>query len=490
MVPEDATFISRHLTPAKRFDAFCESPVVTNMIHDLGGDGEDISKFLKNVGTRKLIDLIGRKYLVTAYVPAMQGNGNPALFVASWVGGYSQLMRWGVFDRALKDFTIHELGNGRKVWIYPCPKLRRGYYISLAVYEGVIAAALSADPMGVLRGISRMRRHEPVVPDAVDWCNERDSDADDEFKLFCEVPPKIGDGFLSLHGKIRQSANQTVLTSVQVGIDGNAAKVAQMVLPEAKDNSNSTLVRVRKVVGDIPGTVFVLPTESIGPLLVLLRRKKELGFWQSVSPLFEKDGVAMVFVSGGRYYGHLMRLKVPSFGLVLPLAKQADTDRSIQAVVAHVNKVWNLGLVSLPDSRHKGLWTIYSNRNKALRKLGKNERPAIVRKDGYLMAVSNVAVLRKMLDQASESKKQLSSASSRGRRVYCGSNFKEMSDILSKGLAVYSLAAMLDSKHRFKRYDTREVKLLLKLLKRLDYGEMWMVPKMNGVYNVECNLRY
>ena len=198
VIPQEATFISGHIDPALRLNELCKSSTITNIISVPGADGLDLKDIIEDPGIRKLVNIIGSKYIATGFMSRDDGEYN--FVMGAWIGGYSQLMRWGLFDRLLVDFNVHKLRDGQRIWVCPCPEIREGYYISLAVHEGVLAGCISAEQFGVLSVMPRLTRQMPVISMAESWIEPSEQVFNDEFKSFVRMPDGISKGYVYLHG--------------------------------------------------------------------------------------------------------------------------------------------------------------------------------------------------------------------------------------------------------------------------------------------------
>jgi len=128
-IPPGAVAATRHLKPAERIDRLLGSEFAQDLLRRLESDNPDIPETLQDPVVRKLVRIIGRRYLVTGYVPEFSSSGTPALIAAAWIGGYARLFEWGLLDNLFSDFVIRKSIDGGHIWICPCDDIKPGYFL-------------------------------------------------------------------------------------------------------------------------------------------------------------------------------------------------------------------------------------------------------------------------------------------------------------------------------------------------------------------------
>jgi len=475
VIPPEATFISRHIDPALRLNELCESATVTNIISVLGDDGLDLKDIIEDPAIRKLVNIIGSKYIATGFM--IRNNGEYSFVMGAWIGGYSQLMRWGLFDRLLIDFDVHKLSNGQRIWVCPCPEIREDYYLSLAVHEGVLAGCISAEQFGVLSVVPRLTRQIPVISMAESWCEPAESWFDDEFKSFVRMPNGISKGYVYLHGVFSEVYDKKIAVKITVDADGDADAFLQKIFHAAVGSSKKSQVPSR-ILGKSPGALTAVSISSIQSIIGLFPVSgRDLRLWNKLQGLVRKDEKGFLFACGDDYYGRIMHMKVPSIGFMVPLKSEKKGDAAINSIIDELNAAKGWGVIATRDPRNHNIRIINSVRNGPFKKLNAGERPAVAVLDGWLIGLSNVDVLRRILSERDDSE------SDWGRLYTCHdsaifgwSDLAETSDLFMKALAGYTLVSLIQGNRNSKRYDTGELKAAVKVLGQLGQFAVWVSP--------------
>jgi hypothetical protein len=144
-------------------------------------------------------------------------------------------------------------------------------------------------------------------------------------------------------------------------------------------------------------------------------------------------------------------------------------------------------VIATQDSRNHDIRIINSVRNGAFRKLNAGERPAIAVLDGWLIGLSNVNVLRMILSERDDSGSDWGRLYADNDSVIFGwSDLAETSDLFMKALAGYTLVSLIQGNRSSKRYDTGELKAVVKALGQLGQFAIWVSSDgENPVVNAE-----
>lgn len=463
VIPENATAGSRHISPALRINRLCDSSVMTNVASVLGADGDYLLDVVDDYWTRKLANIIGSKLVVTAFVPSMKGFGQPEYIFGGWIGGYSQLLRWGVLDRYLTDFSVHRFSGNRRIWVCACPEIGAGYYLSLAVHEGMLVGSLSRDKVGVLYLLQRLNGQKNLTGFA-QKLQESESDKADAFRVSL-LSEKGGNSVIS--GGLSEVSSDQIRAEVE--FDGKLSEDLQKYFPKKAviDGQKGS----KSLLGDSPSMLVEIPVSSISPI-IRDAGIEELQIWKKIEKHFKRDSLATIFASGGNYYGHIMRMKVPSLGLRLPLVVGEGGSQTINSIVDELNSEWHWGLIATVDKHDKRIRTINSVHNGAFKVLRRNERPAIAICDGELLCMSNVEVLRKILSEYDDAGASDVLSKHPVTSIYGASDLEETGDLLLKALAGYTLVSLLQ-KNGSHRYDTVKLKQAIRVLGELEQLVVW-----------------
>ena len=202
---------------------------------------------------------------------------------------------------------------------------------------------------------------------------------------------------------------------------------------------------------------------------------RDLRLWNKLQGLVRKDDKGFLFACGDEYYGRIMHMKVPSVGFMVPLKSATEGDAAIDSIIDELNAEKGWGVIATQDSRNHDIRIVNSVRNGAFKKLNAGERPALAVLDGWLIGLSNVDVLRRILSEQDDS-------GSDWGRLYAGhesaifvwSDLAETSDLFMKALAGYTLVSLIQGNRSSKRYDTVELKAAVKVLGQLGQFAVWV----------------
>ncbi|MBT3194293.1 MAG: hypothetical protein HN341_17240 [Verrucomicrobia bacterium] len=464
IIPEEATAATCHIAPAERCLTLMDSAAVTNVAVALGADPAAVTAALERESTRRLVKMLGDRYVVTAWVPSLEGQDDPAVLFGAWIGGYSQLLRWGLADRYLSGFSSHSLPQNRRVWMRPCNDIKPGYTLSIATYEGVLVGCISSQPLGVLYALPRLHQQFPVSRLARGWDTRKAVDAVPDAFRVAETPFSAEN---PLTGVLRTVSEDSLLMEVDAA---SLRKVPEIACWLPSVDGNGLLAAGTPPLGDSPSLLLATPVSRIEPLLASAwsEHQELLRHWTGVQGLFRADGPVCVFASGGDYYGRIMGMRVPSFGIALPLAEGIAGDAAILSLLDALNAGGSWGLVATPDSRDSRIRVIESVRDGMLKRLKGSERLAIAIDNGWLIGGSNLAVLRKIVARDDEGITQPAWVSRLGPQGGVAAGWADLptcSDLLDKALPGYTLFSLLAGGDAPpKRYDTPQVKAAIRVL--------------------------
>jgi hypothetical protein len=481
VVPHDAIFVSRHISPAVRLNALADSNAAAKIINQLGVVGKDIEETLADPGIRKLVDIIGAKYIVSGFVPGVNHNEGDFVFGA-WIGGWTQPLRWGWFDHWMTDFYVHKLADGQRIWVMPFSETGDDYYLSLVVNEGVLAGTISKDKFKVLHILPRLANQYPVISMADEWCNEPQKDrCDDEFIASLMIPyGKNEYGHIYLRGQFNEVSADKISMRTAIDADRGLNNFLQKTFYKMPDG-NIGDAGITGIIGDAPGILVAMPVTIFSTVIDLYGGSSYLPEWGKLKSLLKTTGPLYLFVAGDKYYGRIMHMKVPAFGFALPLRDGIKADTAVNRIIDEFNASRKWGLLATADSHNRGVRIINSVRSGDLNKLGKNEKPAFAVQDGYLIGLSNVDVLRRILAQGNNTTGVESEwaklAGQHESSLYGWSDLNQTGDVAMKALIGYTLVSLITGNQHSVRYDTDELKTVIKALGALKHCSVWFTPK-------------
>ncbi len=148
VIPNHAAFVSCHDDLAGRWRLLLDNPVVETGLR-FAGVADERRFFESEPGIDELLQLVAGKRTVIAFVPSL--GGQPAWILASWMGGYTQFLRWLPRARGVDGmrFEREMIEGGHSIWrIEKRGDGSRGF-LSAAAVDGVFVVCLSRDPNAV-----------------------------------------------------------------------------------------------------------------------------------------------------------------------------------------------------------------------------------------------------------------------------------------------------------------------------------------------------
>ncbi len=493
VIPPDATLATRHIAPAERWLAFAGSPAVAKVAAELGADPAVIAETLDSSGLPAVVNFLGSRYVVTGLVPSVGVRSEKALVFGAWVGGYSQLLRWGLLDRQLGEFTVHRISGRRRVWFRPCHELKLGYNLSFTVHEGVLVGCLSSEPLGVLYFLPRLQRQVPLSSLAQEWREDTDSDdMPDAFKALVAVPCEAGDLDVLLRGGLTEVSSQRLAGRIELPPAADLGELGAWIPGKAAGEVLAGSGTPASILGQGPTIITAMPVSRVDSLMRLSSDKGVMRTWATLRDYVRANDDVYMFACGGEYYGRMMRMKVPALGLVVPLNADVDDEAAVRHLLDVLNADYGWGLISTPDARDSRIRVLDSVRSGSFKRLfGANERPAIAVCDGLMIAMSNVDVLRRILSEGNRGAGAWASRLAEyDATVYGWADLADSSDLMITALAGYTLASLMQSGNSVpQRHDTAQMKAIIKALGALDQFMFWLQPNDgSAVLRVELAL--
>jgi hypothetical protein len=157
-----------------------------------------------------------------------------------------------------------------------------------------------------------------------------------------------------------------------------------------------------------------------------------------------------------------MGLKVPSVGFALQVNAETRVDTAATRLADTLNSLYGTGLIAVPDRWNAGIRILQPVKaTGGLAFLGTDERPALAIIDGWLVGMSNVAVLRRVL--AAEKPAFAAGFMTAGLEpvwLYGHARLPVLGDLTGNALAGYALMRLLQT-GKAERLDTPVVKRFL-----------------------------
>lgn len=466
VVPPEAMVVSWHLEPAARIEALLRSAPAGVLLAAGEVSAADVLADMDAPGVRALLERLAGTGVVLAFAPAYGQQDTPALFLGSWVGGMTtHLARGGWLDKSFDGFTVHRIGRDR-IWTGTFPELPDGLQqVSFGVYEGVLAGCASSDPFAAFPLLQALKRHGPLttlagplaaITEGSGHVRARHADGARNTSLWTGAFELEDDGRLTGHVVLQET---------------------QALLPWLPGSPSGTLpvaLRARfPMPADLPAAVVALPLVhgvAAGAML-LPPGSPEKVLLDTLAGMAASDAGVCVWVSGGAYSGRLMRLKVPSGGFALQVDPATRLEAAASRLADTLNSLYGTGLIAVADRKYADIQVFRPVKDSGwLAFLGADERPALALIDGWLVGMSNVAVLRRVL--AADKKASSHGLVGEGLEhvwLYGHTRLPALGELTGNALAGYALMRLLQT-GQAERIDTPVVKRMLAGMEALGEG--------------------
>lgn len=455
-IPTNAIFISEHEKLAERWETFARNPLTLILFSSLGIEKEEFDEIVDDPLVAAMVARLAARNTVIAYVPLLYSTHEPAWIVASWVGGYGQLLRWGSWaglipGRYLKKINLH---GGRQAWLLNADEQDSDSKWSFAVVEGVLLACFSPDAAGVRHIMNRIERGASLLPElqerlaAEPEVRGQGSEVRDEGHIFdrgwanwyrsrTDTPMKLSYALTSLEGNSvagRMSGNWGL------GIATSALQV-----------SDSGLTKLGRILGDAPDAFVIAPFTYVEPFLSGRNAPDGMkAAGQILRAGTPEGGFAFVCLLGRGYSGRILGLKVPTvmFGIEIE-----DGDKALDMVAEALDKLnAQYGWALIPrrvETSGRPAIVLDSSRAGIYSSLSSRQRAVFAVEEGWLVFSSNMEALNKLLVRSQRSAavaqglwraKEVQDAS-----AYAWLDLESMGQSLRNAIAVYSLILMVQN---------------------------------------------
>ena len=163
-IPDQPVYVAVHERLGERWPVLTRNTAVRAALYALSGARDRVDDWIGDPRVEPLMRLLAAKETVVGYLPG-PGARDAELIVASWVGWRGQFLRWGGLSKALgPSCDKRRLWHGVDAWTLRIEDDVLPPYLSVAVAEGILMAAISPDPLAVQRVAQRIQRGAPLVP--------------------------------------------------------------------------------------------------------------------------------------------------------------------------------------------------------------------------------------------------------------------------------------------------------------------------------------
>jgi len=443
-IPRDAFLTIELQDPAAHVDALAENPVTRRLLAEAGLDIATAHAVLANPGRRRWVERLAGRLVLMARVPLRHAPGRSGWVAASWVGGWSQILRWMASVGCL---PVDALGsyNGHTMW-----RMRSGPVVAernqaprilFALGEGVLVMAPETDPECLCRMLDAMDLGAAMHRDEI------------------AESMQIGDRDWTARWKWRMPfVPVRVLWGDVDCITSNGIRAA-LTIPWLKTSAPPAVAetgreRISTVPEDLFGDAPLLICGIDGGLLdSLCGAWMDGGLRRWVEVYTQRLGVdrAGIVLMGGEYRGRLFGVRWPGVVLVIHMQRRNDCLAALSALIDELNAGLRWGLVPRAvDIGGEVMYVVESTAGTPYARLPAEERVAYVQYGDWLLVSPSSMTLRRIFQNRNAARPN-SAAPLRtcldpdGADPFClWCDFGRAEKVIRQGLAVYTLKLMME----------------------------------------------
>ena len=507
-IPANATFVSVHQNLAGRWPAFVQNPLVRSVAVSAGVESKALDQFATDPVSRKWLERLASRDVVVAYVPSIGYSGRPAWVMASWIGGYSQRLRWLFSWGSVPDVRRVNSDGTRSIWLVHGTLFRGTTQLSLALREGILLAAVSDDATAV-RYLIEASDRSPLVPSA------RSSHQLDQVRALWPAEMTTDRGWVNLGGlRARGPELLAYAWALKPGGGMQAVLRAAYELPPAPDVPVAAAGSPGRLAGDLSQAVVLLPWSHVRAFLP----PPEASFWvEAVDELVKGaaadrgPGHVLVGVVGGEYSGRIRSLlggatlglikglKVPGLVAAVPVADAEQARQAMLSALDKLNAKYQLGLIPRPvaDFNAGAITAIEGTRGGFYGRFEPDEQIAYTVTNGWLLLASNAGSLKHLLAKAADKDAAGTAPGGAwkdvgavpGANAYGWVDLTAFSGTLRESIAAVSLALLVKSGPETKvlRQNLAEVRAWVETVQPMKHGALWLTSN-GAVTDVRIDL--
>ena len=115
-IPSGCLFVSSHKNVAERWPDISQNPISRSLLGSLGVDLKEMDEWTRDPQFDIWMRRVVSEEVVVAYAPYLGALGTDAWVFTSWLGGWSQRLRWAL--QSSKQHVLEKTGTygGRGIW--------------------------------------------------------------------------------------------------------------------------------------------------------------------------------------------------------------------------------------------------------------------------------------------------------------------------------------------------------------------------------------
>lgn len=412
-VPNGAVLVTRHLDAGARWGDVVRNPVAQSLLGTAGVPVRDALEAAEDEETRSWVTKLTGQETVLAYVPESNGRRD-AWLGAAWLGGGAQRLRWQLewFRPAGYRWMGRVLGCPK--WEVEGADVGPGRRLVLAFAEGMLLAAVSADPMAV----------DSMVL-ALDRPSVRLRETDTSFRKFAGLDDREVPDVAWIRGESERlpgggrpgwAAGGFAVELAEIGraeMSGRAAMgtewTGEDAFPAAGGKPSGGWEGLERILGAAPCAVAVASRATVdwfartpgllGDVRHSLRMVAEAAPDRVVLACLDGDLSGRISLGMMRSFG-LRGIRVPTLIAATPVAGGAgDGLKRLQAVLDSCNARYRAAFVMRPAGVVSDIqmWSLESaGGDEWADQLALEDRPACAFFGDWLVVASNLDALRSL----------------------------------------------------------------------------------------------
>ncbi len=482
-IPENATFISEHQKIADRWVDIADTTLAKSAFKTFNAE-EEITSITNDPIITTLLNKLAAENTVVAYTPALsrmlketpdgyETIDVPGWVTVSWAGTSSQFLRWGLLNAGL-DLKKEILPRGKVIWVSK-EASKEGFRFSVAVKEGLLIVCYSQDQFAVRHITNRLEKKKSLHPQLQTNIAKGNTADQPDKGWFVSHDFALANRPLVLNYNLNGLQNDILKGS----ITGN-----QRILQSGPLADSPELKTVENLLGNTPAIISLAPFKYLEGFLADPSASDDI---KAIREIITNEAVPessmFICLAGAEYSGRLFRLKVPAILIGIKVHEETDTFKFASKIIDILNKQHKLSLIPRLVSMDPSIVAIEETQKGLFSSLGNKDKPAITKKDNWLIASSSIESLEKLLaredsQQPARWKKNLTDKPSTS---YTWIDLKETESALQNAIAVYTLILRLTNPAESQEL-CAQLELVSKGLKSLSpmkTASFWLNPDQN-----------
>ncbi len=389
--PQNTVWLSAHYDLAGRWESLADNPLLRTALTTVDPALVPPSEGKERETWGRILATLCPDETVLGYVPALGPSGAEVWFMASWLGGGSQRLRWRMGwlgpSLGLRENGRH---GGRTLWRLDIPTAHAGATTAFALAEGLLLGCHSSDPNALRYLLDTVDRRHPSLADLPETAHDpglgRDRPAPDRGWF-------IWNAERSLKGSYRLPAIGEQRFSVALRLDGAG-------LPAGSGPSARDLEVPGRLLGSRAFVSAVVERDWLWALMETYNPNVWADFLREA--LREQvDEPLVLALLGDEFSGSLRGFRIPTLVAAAPLAEPAVSWDGMHTFLDQWNARFGWGLIprALTGSAEwayalEGTGILpYANRDR-------DQQTALLVKEGWLFWGSHAGALLNMAASA------------------------------------------------------------------------------------------